>query len=151
MRPAVRAPQAKFTTAFARRGLVAEHGISWLLPRLVGPAHALDLLLSARVVLGREAAELGLVNRAVDGDVLDEALHTPRSRQRMLARQHGDDEAAASTPTWSVAPGVGREGQPADGGVLRRRRFRRGRAELPRAPLAAVRAAGELMRTRAVR
>ena len=49
-------PQAKFTTAFARRGLVGEHGISWLLPRLVGPAHALDLLLSARVVLGTEAA-----------------------------------------------------------------------------------------------
>lgn len=56
---------AKLTTAFARRGLVAEHGISWILPRLVGPARALDLLLSARVVLAQEAAELGLVNRAI--------------------------------------------------------------------------------------
>jgi enoyl-CoA hydratase/carnithine racemase len=56
---------AKLTTAFSRRGLVAEHGISWILPRLVGPARALDLLLSARVVLAQEAAELGLVNRAV--------------------------------------------------------------------------------------
>src|SRR5882762_9627808 len=56
---------AKLTTAFARRGLVAEHGISWLLPRLVGPARALDLLLSARVILGAEAAQLGLVNRAL--------------------------------------------------------------------------------------
>jgi len=54
---------AKLTTAFARRGLVAEHGISWILPRLVGPARALDLLLSGRVVLAQEAAELGLVNR----------------------------------------------------------------------------------------
>jgi enoyl-CoA hydratase/carnithine racemase len=67
--------EAKLTTAFARRGLVAEHGISWMLPRLVGPARALDLLLSGRVVLGAEAAELGLVNRAVaDGRVLGEAV-----------------------------------------------------------------------------
>jgi enoyl-CoA hydratase/carnithine racemase len=66
---------AKLTTAFARRGLIAEHGISWILPRLVGPARALDLLLSGRVVLGSEAAELGLVNRAVaDQDVVAEAL-----------------------------------------------------------------------------
>jgi len=56
---------AKLTTAFVRRGLIAEHGISWMLPRLVGPAHALDLLLSGRVVLGSEAAELGLVNQVV--------------------------------------------------------------------------------------
>jgi enoyl-CoA hydratase/carnithine racemase len=56
---------AKLTTAFSRRGLVAEYGISWVLPRLVGPACALDLLLSGRVVLGEEAARLGLVNRAV--------------------------------------------------------------------------------------
>jgi enoyl-CoA hydratase/carnithine racemase len=68
------ASEAKLTTAFSRRGLVAEHGISWILPRLVGPARALDLLLSGRVVLGAEAAEMGLVNRAVEGgNVLDEA------------------------------------------------------------------------------
>jgi enoyl-CoA hydratase/carnithine racemase len=54
---------AKLTTAFARRGLVAEHGISWILPRLVGPARALDLLMSGRVVLAEEAHALGLVNR----------------------------------------------------------------------------------------
>src|SRR4051812_19598663 len=59
------ADDAKITTAFARRGLVAEHGISWILPRLVGPAHALDLLFSGRVILGAEAARIGLVNRAV--------------------------------------------------------------------------------------
>lgn len=61
---------AKFTAAFSRRGLVAEHGISWLLPRLVGPSVALDLLLSSRVFLAEEAAELGVVNRVVAPDAL---------------------------------------------------------------------------------
>jgi enoyl-CoA hydratase/carnithine racemase len=66
---------AKLTTAFARRGLIAEHGISWMLPRLVGPARALDLLLSGRVVLAEEAHELGLVNRVLAPDaLLDAAL-----------------------------------------------------------------------------
>ena len=75
---------AKLTTAFARRGLVAEHGLGWMLPRLVGPARALDLLLSGRVVLGAEAAELGLVNRAVEDDrMLEETL----DYARMLARE----------------------------------------------------------------
>lgn len=69
------AENAKLTTAFSRRGLVAEHGISWILPRLVGPARALDLLLSGRVVLGREAVELGLCNRVAPAEtVLEQAL-----------------------------------------------------------------------------
>jgi enoyl-CoA hydratase/carnithine racemase len=69
------AEDAKITTAFARRGLVAEHGISWILPRLVGPARALDLLLSGRVVLGQEAAAMGLANRATPKEtVLEETL-----------------------------------------------------------------------------
>ena len=54
---------AKFTTSFAQRGLIAEHGISWLLPRLVGPAHSLDLLLSARKIAAVEAERIGLVNK----------------------------------------------------------------------------------------
>lgn len=61
---------AKLTTAFARRGLVAEHGTSWMLPRLIGPARALDLLLSGRVVLAEEAAGLGLVNRVLRPELL---------------------------------------------------------------------------------
>jgi enoyl-CoA hydratase/carnithine racemase len=52
---------AKLTTAFARRGLIAEHGISWMLPRLIGPMNAMDLLLSARAVQAEEAAAMGLV------------------------------------------------------------------------------------------
>ena len=59
--------EASFTTAFSRRGLVAEWGSSWILPRLLGPAHALDLLYSARRVDAEEAARIGLVNRVVDG------------------------------------------------------------------------------------
>jgi enoyl-CoA hydratase/carnithine racemase len=55
--------KAIVTTAFAQRGLIAEHGISWLLPRLVGPAHALDLLLSSRRVSAAEAKDMGLVNK----------------------------------------------------------------------------------------
>src|SRR5690242_14448516 len=39
--------EARFGTAFARRGLIAEYGLAWLLPRIVGHANALDLLLSA--------------------------------------------------------------------------------------------------------
>ncbi|MEQ1865936.1 MAG: enoyl-CoA hydratase [Micropepsaceae bacterium] len=56
--------EAKFTTAFAQRGLIAEHGISWLLPRITGTAHALDLLFSARKFTADEAQRIGLVNRA---------------------------------------------------------------------------------------
>ena len=55
---------AKFTTAFAQRGLIAEHGISWLLPRITGTSNALDLLFSARKFGAEEAERVGLVNRA---------------------------------------------------------------------------------------
>lgn len=66
---------AKFTTSFARRGLVAEYGISWILPRVVGWGAALDLLLSGRVFYAEEAAELGVVTGVVPGDeLLDHAV-----------------------------------------------------------------------------
>ncbi len=61
---------AKLTTSFARRGLIAEYGISWILPRIVGTGVALDLLLSGRVLLADEAARLGLVNHVVAPDEL---------------------------------------------------------------------------------
>jgi len=77
---------AKFTTAFARRGLIAEHGISWILPRLVGPARALDLLMSARVVLAEEAAGMGMVNRVVAPEqLLDETLAYARELATLSA------------------------------------------------------------------
>ena len=70
---------AKFTTAFAQRGLIAEHGSAWLLPRLVGEAHALDLLFTARVFTGAEAERVGLVNRALPAnELLPHAMETAK-------------------------------------------------------------------------
>ena len=57
----IAADTAVFTTAFSRRGLIAEHGVSWMLPRLVGLQRALDLLLSARKFSAQEALAMGLV------------------------------------------------------------------------------------------
>lgn len=54
-----------FTTSFAKRGLIAEHGISWLLPELAGHSVAMDLLFSARRVDADEARALGLLNNTV--------------------------------------------------------------------------------------
>ncbi|MCV7123189.1 enoyl-CoA hydratase [Mycobacterium lacus] len=61
---------AKFAAVFARRGLIAEFGISWILPRLTSWGVALDLLLSGRTFLAGEAAELGLVKEVVAPDDL---------------------------------------------------------------------------------
>ena len=62
--------RATFTTAFSRRGLIAEWGIGWTLPRIVGPSHALDLLFSARRFDAAEAERVGLVNRVLPHDEL---------------------------------------------------------------------------------
>jgi enoyl-CoA hydratase/carnithine racemase len=64
-----------FTTAFSRRGLIAEHGISWMLPRIVGHANALDLLMSARRVQSDEALRIGLVNRLYPSEQLREQTY----------------------------------------------------------------------------
>ena len=74
------ASEAKLTTSFAQRGLIAEHGISWLLPRLVGPAHALDLLLSARKLAAAEAERIGLVNKVFpQASFMDEVVAYARA------------------------------------------------------------------------
>lgn len=79
---------AVIATAFAQRGLIAEWGLSWLLTRLVGPAHALDLLYSSRKVKGDEAARMGLVNWAMPADEVLPA-----------AQQYVRDLAAGSSPS----------------------------------------------------
>src|ERR1700744_2102577 len=66
---------AVFTTAFARRGLIAEHGIAWMLSRIVGHANALDLLMSARRVSSEEGLGIGLVNRLYPADRLREETY----------------------------------------------------------------------------
>ncbi|NND75101.1 MAG: enoyl-CoA hydratase [Ilumatobacter sp.] len=90
---------AKFTTAFGRRGLIAEHGIAWMLPRIVGHANAMDLLLSARIVLADEAQQMGLVNKVVPATTLmaetlayadDIAEHVAPSSMRVIKRQLTD-------------------------------------------------------------
>jgi enoyl-CoA hydratase/carnithine racemase len=66
---------AKITTAFSRRGLIAEYAIGWMLPRLVGVGIARDLLLSGRVIDGREAGRIGLVEHVTpSGQVIEKAL-----------------------------------------------------------------------------
>jgi enoyl-CoA hydratase/carnithine racemase len=56
---------AKFCTIFSKRGLIAEYGMAWMLPRIVGLANAMDLLLTARMVDASEALRLGLVTRVM--------------------------------------------------------------------------------------
>src|SRR5262245_15503117 len=62
--------RAVFSTAFSRRGLIAEWGIGWTLPRLVNHSVALDLLFSARRFDAAEAERIGLVNRTLPHDEL---------------------------------------------------------------------------------
>lgn len=72
--------EAKFTTAFAQRGIMAEHGLAWTLPRMIGTSKALDLLLSGRVILGEEAARIGLVDRAfAPEDLMPKTLEYARA------------------------------------------------------------------------
>ncbi|MPZ22533.1 MAG: enoyl-CoA hydratase [Dehalococcoidia bacterium] len=66
--------QARFGTGFAALGLIAEHGISWLLPRQIGMGNALDLLYSARVIPAQEAQAMGFVQRVVPHDELMTAV-----------------------------------------------------------------------------
>jgi enoyl-CoA hydratase/carnithine racemase len=66
---------ARFGTAFAKRGLIAEYGLAWLLPRLIGPANALDMLFSARLVDASEALRMGLVNQVFPQDRFLEGVY----------------------------------------------------------------------------
>jgi enoyl-CoA hydratase/carnithine racemase len=67
------ASDASFTTVFSKRGLIAEHGTAWLLPRIVGTSRALDLLWSSRRFDAAEAYRIGFVDRIVPRDnLLDE-------------------------------------------------------------------------------
>jgi enoyl-CoA hydratase/carnithine racemase len=91
---------AKFTTSFAQRGLIAEHGISWLLPRLIGPAHALDLLLSARKLGAAEAERIGLVNRVFPQETfMQEVMDYARALARSVSPR---STAVIKTQVWKA-------------------------------------------------
>jgi enoyl-CoA hydratase/carnithine racemase len=73
------ASTARLSTAFSRRGIMAEHGVAWLLPRVVGWGNAVDLLYSGRVIGAEEALGMGLVNRVLEpDDLLPAALQYAR-------------------------------------------------------------------------
>jgi enoyl-CoA hydratase/carnithine racemase len=76
----IAAPTAKFSTAFVRVGLsIGELGVSWQLPRLIGPGRAAEIGYTGRVVEADEALRIGLVNRVVPSErLLDEALELAR-------------------------------------------------------------------------
>jgi enoyl-CoA hydratase/carnithine racemase len=87
---------ARFGTAFARRGLIAEYGMAWMLPKIVGIPNALDLLYSARMIDAQEAMRMGLVNQIFPQDIFSARVHeyardialnvSPRST-RVIKRQ----------------------------------------------------------------
>jgi enoyl-CoA hydratase/carnithine racemase len=83
---------ARISTAYAKLGVPAEHGLSWIMPRLIGVEWALDLLLSARPVEAEEAQRIGLVSRVCEPDqVLGEA----QAYARMLAENCSPQSMAA--------------------------------------------------------
>jgi enoyl-CoA hydratase/carnithine racemase len=65
----------RFSTTFARRGLIAEYGMAWMLPRIIGTANALDLLFSARTIDAAEAQRMGLVNRVFPQEAFLDKVH----------------------------------------------------------------------------
>jgi enoyl-CoA hydratase/carnithine racemase len=114
---------AVFTTAFARRGLVAEHGIDWILPRIVGLPNAIDLLLSARKITAEEALQMRLVNKVFAresfmSEVRAYALElatmvSPRSmrvmKQQLFRAQNLDFGAALHASIPDVVESLGSE------------------------------------------
>jgi len=71
----IAAADAKLGFVFNRRGVIPEANSTWIVPRLVGVARAMDVLLTGRLFTGEEAAAMGLVSRAVErGQVLPVAL-----------------------------------------------------------------------------
>ena len=104
-------PEAKVTTAFAKRGLIAEHGMSFMLPRLIGLMSALDLLYTARLIDGTEAARLGLANllpaegfaATVRSIAVDLAQNSSPRSTGVMKRQVYDDMFRDLAESWKVA------------------------------------------------
>lgn len=100
-------PGAKLTTSFGRLGLPAEHGTSWLLPRLIGRSRAADLLFSSRVVLAEEALAMGLVDRVCSVEeamayARDVASSISPSSLRVFKQQLWDDVVEGRSLAGSI-------------------------------------------------
>jgi len=78
---------ARLSTTFARRGLIAEYGMAWMLPRLVGLPIALDLLFSAKTIDAAEALRMGLVNQVFPQEAFSDKV-----------REHARDLASSVSP-----------------------------------------------------
>jgi enoyl-CoA hydratase/carnithine racemase len=72
----IAARDAKLSFAFVQRGIMPEMASTYILPRLIGIARASDLLLTGRIFLGEEAAQLGVVNEALEREQV-----LPRARE----------------------------------------------------------------------
>jgi enoyl-CoA hydratase/carnithine racemase len=66
---------ARFSTTFAQRGLIAEYGMAWMLPRIVGLPDAIDLLFSARTITATEALGLRLVSQVFPQEGFAATVH----------------------------------------------------------------------------
>jgi 2-(1,2-epoxy-1,2-dihydrophenyl)acetyl-CoA isomerase len=76
--------EAKFIQSFSALGLIPDSGGSWHLPRLVGQARALGLALTGEPITGEQAAEWGMIWKAVDGEWLDEEVDRIASKLAAL-------------------------------------------------------------------
>jgi enoyl-CoA hydratase/carnithine racemase len=65
---------AKLTTSTPRLGLPAEYGLGWVLPRIVGLTHSLDVLLSGRIFTAEEAGEMGFLNGVFEFDDFEQKI-----------------------------------------------------------------------------
>jgi enoyl-CoA hydratase/carnithine racemase len=66
----IAATAASFTTVFLKRGLIGEHGMTWILPRLLGSGRAFDLFMTSKRIDAQEAERIGLVDYVVEPDQL---------------------------------------------------------------------------------
>lgn len=106
------AASTKLAAPFGRRGLVAEHGIAWIVPKLIGMSRALEWLIPARTLTASEALNIGLVSEVFDSDdfqdkVLERAADIARSVSprsiRVIKRQLWEGAAMSLSQACMIA------------------------------------------------
>ncbi len=93
------ADDARLWEPFSERGFTPDSGGTWLLPRLVGPVRAREMLVLGRKLSGTEAADWGLVHRAVPLEDLDAAVH------EVVAKLAGGPTVALGLTKWLLHAG----------------------------------------------